>query len=210
MQGRLVWPWSCKRPLAWLLEQAASDNAWFALLLFSLTVGILKYSITALYWKDLVWHTAQYDSCKIMHTNRCGFTNIFPLKNAKLMYKWWYWSCKLEAQMRIQIYRYKSLCIYLCIVFHELRNLKFVCEYFWDWETSRLATHSALQNVTNSSVTVALFVCICYFYWHAQWLADWANSPATIQNHIWRVAGVRIKMFIFMARSMDNAWCPQM
>ncbi len=39
-------------------------------------------------------------------------------------------SGKLEAQIEIQIYRYKSLCIYLCIVFYELPNLTFVCEYF--------------------------------------------------------------------------------
>lgn len=40
------------------------------------------------------------------------------------MHKWWYISDKWQTQ----IYRHKSVCIYLCIVFFKLWNLTFVCE----------------------------------------------------------------------------------
>ncbi len=75
-------------------------------------------------------------------TQITGDSNIFPLKNAeKLIYKWWYTSCKLEAQIQItqaqiqkKIYRYKSLCIYLCftsyVTWHLFVNTFETFEYF--------------------------------------------------------------------------------
>ena len=60
-----------------------------------------------------------------IHTNRWKFTNIFPLKNTKLMNKWWYTSCKLVAQIQIELYRYKSHRIYLWIILKLFQLLKF-------------------------------------------------------------------------------------
>ncbi len=70
-------------------------------------VGIHKCCITAIYWKALgrpcicefcVTHTARQNSLERIHMNRLRFTNMFPFKNAKLIYKWWSTTCKLEAQ----------------------------------------------------------------------------------------------------------------
>lgn len=44
----------------------------------------------------------------VVYFDTQGFTNIFPLKNAKMTCTLLYMSCRIEAQKRLQIYRYTS------------------------------------------------------------------------------------------------------
>ncbi len=72
-----------------------------------------------------------------MRKCRAKYISIEKVDLQMMIYEWQIRGTDTNTDLQIQITQaqietkiYKSLCIYLCIVFYKLRNFTFVCEYF--------------------------------------------------------------------------------
>ncbi len=93
------------------------------------------------------------------------------------MCKWWYASGKLDAQIQVQIYRYKSFCIYLCIVFYETRVTRHFTSHvlpaFVDFVWNSVVEHSQKDPHIRGDSPI-------YFHWK---LPSWfTNDDIQVAN----------------------------